>query len=94
MIAGMLPVAIGVAGGASFQSQMAVAVIGGLITSTALTLVMVPAAFTWIDDFERWLGRKLGNRIVNLDAVPQTAESISPARSPSVPGTAAPGAAT
>jgi hydrophobe/amphiphile efflux-1 (HAE1) family protein len=69
MIAGMLPVAVGVAGGASFQSQMAVAVIGGLITSTALTLVMVPAAFTWIDDFERWLVGKLGDRIVNRAAV-------------------------
>ncbi len=34
---------------------MAVAVIGGLITSTALTLVIVPAAFTVIDDIERWL---------------------------------------
>jgi hypothetical protein len=37
---------------------MAIAVIGGLITSTALTLVMVPAGFTLIDDIERWLGRK------------------------------------
>ena len=69
MIAGMLPVAIGVGGGASFQSQMAVAVIGGLVTSTALTLVMVPAAFTWIDDFERWIGRRIGSRLVNADAV-------------------------
>jgi len=68
MIAGMLPVAVGVGGGAAFQSQMAIAVIGGLVTSTGLTLVMVPAAFTWIDDFERWLGRKIGNRLVNSDA--------------------------
>lgn len=65
MIAGMLPVAIGVGGGASFQSQMAVAVIGGLVTSTALTLVMVPAVFTWVDDFERWIGRRIGSRLVN-----------------------------
>lgn len=64
MIAGMLPVALGVGGGESFQSQMAVAVIGGLVTSTALTLVMVPAAFTWIDDFERWTGRRIGGRLI------------------------------
>jgi hydrophobe/amphiphile efflux-1 (HAE1) family protein len=59
MIAGMLPLALGVAGDAALQGQMAIAVIGGLVTSTALTLVMVPAAFTWIDDFEHWLARKL-----------------------------------
>jgi multidrug efflux pump subunit AcrB len=59
MIAGMLPLALGVTGDAALQGQMAIAVIGGLVTSTALTLVMVPAAFTWIDDFEHWLGRKL-----------------------------------
>jgi hypothetical protein len=41
---------------------MAIAVIGGLVTSTALTLVMVPAAFTWIDDFELWLKRKFSIR--------------------------------
>jgi hydrophobe/amphiphile efflux-1 (HAE1) family protein len=70
MIAGMLPVAIGMAGGASFQAQMAIAVIGGLVTSTGLTLVMVPAAFTWVDDFERWLGRKVGHRLVNQAATP------------------------
>jgi hydrophobe/amphiphile efflux-1 (HAE1) family protein len=59
MIAGMLPLALGVAGDAALQGQMAIAVIGGLVTSTALTLVMVPAAFTLLDDFEGWLGRKL-----------------------------------
>ena len=59
MVAGMLPVAIGMGGDASFRAPMAVAVMGGLITSTALTLVIVPAAFTLIDDFERWLGPKV-----------------------------------
>ena len=59
MIAGMLPLALGVTGDAALQGQMAIAVIGGLVTSTGLTLVMVPAAFTWMDDFEHWLGRRL-----------------------------------
>ena len=68
MIAGMMPLALGLAGDAALQGQMAIAVIGGLVTSTALTLVMVPAAFTWIDDLEQWLNRKLANRIVNADA--------------------------
>ena len=55
MIAGMLPVAVGMGGDTSFRQPMAVAVIGGLITSTALTLVIVPALFTVIDDLERWI---------------------------------------
>jgi hydrophobe/amphiphile efflux-1 (HAE1) family protein len=55
MIAGMLPVAIGFHGDNSFRAPMAVAVMGGLVTSTLLTLVVVPAAFTVIDDLERWL---------------------------------------
>jgi hydrophobe/amphiphile efflux-1 (HAE1) family protein len=63
MIAGMLPVAM--VASASLQAQMALAVIGGLITSTGLTLVMVPAVFTWIDDLERWTGRKVGHRWIN-----------------------------
>jgi len=74
MIAGMMPLALGVAGDAALQGQMAIAVIGGLVTSTALTLVMVPAAFTWIDDFEHWLGRKLhvhfGNQVAATDELP------------------------
>ncbi|HEX7418037.1 MAG TPA: efflux RND transporter permease subunit, partial [Steroidobacteraceae bacterium] len=54
----MLPVATGIGGENAFRAPMAIAVIGGLITSTALTLVIVPAVFTLIDDLERWLGPK------------------------------------
>jgi multidrug efflux pump subunit AcrB len=60
MIAGMLPVTIGLHGDASFRAPMAVAVIGGLLTSTCLTLVVVPAAFTLIDDIENWLAPRVG----------------------------------
>ncbi len=55
MVAGMLPVAIGWGGASDFNSPMAVAVIGGLITSTLLTLVIVPAVFTLFDDVEQWM---------------------------------------
>jgi hydrophobe/amphiphile efflux-1 (HAE1) family protein len=79
MIAGMLPLALGLAGDAALQGQMAIAVIGGLITSTALTLVMVPAGFTFMDDLERWLGRKLGHRIIN-DAA---SRPVTPTAAPS-----------
>jgi len=60
MVAGMMPVALGIGGDASFRQPMAIAVIGGLITSTALTLVIVPAAYTLIDDIERWLAPRFG----------------------------------
>ncbi len=57
MIAGMLPVALGIGGGdTSFREPMAVAVIGGIVTSTALTLLLVPALFTVVDDLEAVLG--------------------------------------
>ncbi len=71
MVAGMTPVAIGLGGDTAFRAPMAVAVIGGLITSTALTLVIVPAAFTLIDDIERWLAPKFG-RVITAQPVPSS----------------------
>jgi HAE1 family hydrophobic/amphiphilic exporter-1 len=41
---------------------MSRAVIGGLITSTILTLIVVPVAYTYFDDAGAWIGRKLGGR--------------------------------
>jgi hydrophobe/amphiphile efflux-1 (HAE1) family protein len=58
MIAGMIPIAVGWHGDSAFRAPMAIAVIGGIITSTALTLLIVPAAFTLVDDLERWLGKR------------------------------------
>jgi HAE1 family hydrophobic/amphiphilic exporter-1 len=51
MIAGKLPVALALGEGGTFWPPMARAVIGGLITSTLLTLVVVPVAFTYLDGF-------------------------------------------
>ena len=47
----MMPVAIGIGGDASFRQPMAIAVIGGLITSTALSLLVVPAVFSYTARF-------------------------------------------
>ncbi|BAC89238.1 efflux RND transporter permease subunit [Gloeobacter violaceus] len=55
MIAGMLPIALSLGAGAETRSPMAIAVVGGLVTSTLLTLVVVPVVFTYIDDLEQWL---------------------------------------
>ncbi|MFC4930272.1 efflux RND transporter permease subunit [Massilia sp. GCM10023247] len=57
MGAGMMPLALGLSGDPSFRSPMAVAVIGGLITSTLLSLLVVPAVFTYVDDFKLMLKR-------------------------------------
>ncbi len=53
MVAGMLPIALGLGADASFRQPMAIAVIGGLITSTALSLLVVPVAFTYVNGLER-----------------------------------------
>jgi HAE1 family hydrophobic/amphiphilic exporter-1 len=57
MGAGMLPIALKLGSGGEFRQPMAVAVIGGLITSTLLSLVFVPAFFTVVDDLRRILKR-------------------------------------
>jgi hydrophobe/amphiphile efflux-1 (HAE1) family protein len=58
MAAGMAPVAFNIGGGSGFRSPMGVAVIGGLLTSTILSLLVIPAAYTYIADLENWI-RKL-----------------------------------
>ena len=58
MGAGMLPIAIGWGSAdTSFRSPMAIAVIGGLITSTVLSLLVIPVVFTYLDDLGQWAGR-------------------------------------
>jgi multidrug efflux pump subunit AcrB len=56
MIAGMVPIALGLGADSSFRRPMAIAVIGGLITSTALSLLVVPVVFVYIARFEDWVG--------------------------------------
>ncbi len=57
MIAGMFPIAIGWGSDPSFRSPMSIAVIGGLLTSTILSLLVIPAMFTYVDDLATWLQR-------------------------------------
>lgn len=70
MAAGMLPTAFALEKGAEFRQPMAVAVIGGLITSTALSLVLVPVVYRFVDDFEQWLKPKLARMITPRHAGP------------------------
>ena len=79
MVAGMLPVAFAI--GDPFRAPMAIGVIGGLVTSTGLTLVVVPAGFTLIDDIERWVAPRIMRALVTdphvAAAVPAEASGAS-----------------
>ncbi|MFN3432220.1 MAG: efflux RND transporter permease subunit, partial [Candidatus Sericytochromatia bacterium] len=63
MIAGMTPIALGIGEGTERLSPLATAVIGGLITSTLLTLVVIPVAYTFVDDLQGVMRRRFGHLI-------------------------------
>lgn len=75
MSAGMLPSALGVGEGGSFRSPMAVAVIGGIIVSTVLSLVVVPAFFLILDDVSRLMSWVFGRFVGKKE---EEAEALSP----------------
>ncbi|HEY9899437.1 MAG TPA: efflux RND transporter permease subunit [Pantanalinema sp.] len=62
MVLGMMPMALGIGAGAEFRSPMAVVVIGGLLTSTLLTLFVIPVAYTLMDDMKEFFMRKVFRR--------------------------------
>jgi HAE1 family hydrophobic/amphiphilic exporter-1 len=68
MAAGMLPTAMALGKGSEFRQPMAVTVIGGLITSTLLSLVMVPVVYEMIDDFEGWLTPRMARFVTPREA--------------------------
>jgi multidrug efflux pump subunit AcrB len=75
MAIGMVPTAVGSGIGSEFRSPMAIAVIGGVITSTALTLLVVPVIFAGVEklDFARLLGRRRPKTPVLVSAEPAPA---------------------
>ena len=60
MVAGMVPVVLGLSPDAAFRAPMAVTVIGGLLASTVLSLVFVPVTYTVFDDIRSWVGQRSG----------------------------------
>jgi HAE1 family hydrophobic/amphiphilic exporter-1 len=58
MIFGMMPLFLAIGAGAEMRAPMARAVVGGLMTSTLLTLLVVPVMYTLMDDFSGWLKHK------------------------------------
>ncbi len=92
MTAGMAPSALGLGDGGGFRSPMAIAVIGGLIMSTLLSLVFVPAAFTVLDDLGRLSWRLFSRFVGDADEGPAAQRSkpapppkAMPARDATVP---------
>jgi multidrug efflux pump subunit AcrB len=70
MAAGMLPIAVGLGkADPSFRSPMSIAVIGGLFTSTVLSLLVVPVVFEIVDDVGNWLKRQ-GRRLRHRELAP------------------------
>ena len=75
MGAGMLPIALGIGADAETRAPMAIAVIGGLLSSTVLSLVYVPVVYTFLDDVQRVLGRLL-TRLLPEQTVPRETGTI------------------
>jgi len=67
MTAGMVPTALSISGDSAFRAPMGLTVIGGLLLSTLLTLVIVPAAFSLADGFEKRLGPTLRRTFLTYD---------------------------
>lgn len=63
MIFGMLPTALALADGAEIRKAMGIVLVGGLLTSTILTPILIPVAYTLIDDFKNWVSRKKTKKV-------------------------------
>ena len=76
MVFGMVPLAFGMAEGSEQRAPMGQAVIGGIITSSLLTLVVVPVVYTYLDDLAAWAKRRFGSAPApghgSIEAVPQS----------------------
>jgi multidrug efflux pump subunit AcrB len=77
MGAGMLPIALGWGTDPSFRSPMAIVVIGGLITSTFLSLLVIPVLFTYVDDFVQWVGRMAKRLFDSANAAKPPADHVN-----------------
>src|SRR5581483_8265079 len=72
LVFAMIPLALKLGAGAESRSPMAVVVLGGMITSTLLTLVLVPCAYTYLDDLQNFVLRRKTDAVrpVSMEAAP------------------------
>lgn len=87
---GLLPMALGVGAGGELQAPLAMAVFGGLISATALTLVVIPVCYDLLEELQEWIVARLrGPRAATVAAVPEPSaagESQQPPRKVAAPG--------
>jgi multidrug efflux pump subunit AcrB len=79
MVAGMLPSALAIGAGGEFRAPMAIAVMGGLVVSTMLSLVFVPAFFVLMDDLSRFFSWAFGRFVGPADEGGEEDEPLVPA---------------
>ena len=79
MVAGMVPTAVSLSGDGAWRAPMGITVIGGLILSTVLTLVIVPATFSLALGIEEWIGPRLGRRLLTYKPGDDRAGATQPA---------------
>ncbi|PNP97130.1 efflux RND transporter permease subunit [Sphingobium sp. SA916] len=79
MVAGMVPTALSLGGDGAWRAPMGITVIGGLILSTVLTLVIVPATFSLALGIEEWVGPRLGRRLLTYKPGDNRAATAQPA---------------
>jgi multidrug efflux pump subunit AcrB len=82
MTAGMVPTALSLGGDGQWRSPMGTVVIGGLIVSTLLTLLIVPAGFSLADGFEKRIGPWLRTRLLTYDPDKHGEDVAPPAATP------------
>jgi multidrug efflux pump subunit AcrB len=82
MTAGMVPTALSLGGDGQWRSPMGTVVIGGLIVSTLLTLLIVPAGFSLADGFEKRVGPWLRSRLLTYDPDKHGEDVAPPAAAP------------
>ncbi|MEY4615218.1 MAG: hypothetical protein RJB66_178 [Pseudomonadota bacterium] len=68
LIAGMMPVAIGLNEASSQRKSLGIAVVGGVIISTILTLILMPAVFSYIERARRWMIRNVGSKMITSNS--------------------------
>lgn len=79
MVAGMVPTALSLSGDAAWRAPMGITVIGGLMLSTVLTLVIVPAIFSLAIGLESWIGPKLGRGLLTYKPEHKHGGAVQPA---------------
>src|SRR3546814_1509021 len=86
LIAARIPTAISLTGDKSWRAPMGITVIGGLALSTVLTLLIVPATFSLAVGVERWIGPKLGRRLLTYRPGDDEPAAIDHHGGPALPG--------